>query len=104
MRYCDLEDNPSYGRMGGPAYDGWNNPINCTWGFHRPPKLPEGGGGLFGGGDSDARAHCKRDVAAIIDERWKEVERAWDNPRFGGFQAKRRQAWSTRDRPAYLHH
>ena len=34
----------------------------------------------------------------------REVERHWDNPSYGGFQAKRRQAWSTRDRPAYLHH
>ena len=95
VRYCDLVENPTYGR-GAQAYDEWTNPINCTWGFHRPPKLPE---------DDAARAEtCKRSVEAILRERWKEQERHFDNPFFGGFQAKRRQAWSTRDRPAYLHH
>lgn len=92
VRYCDDAENPTYGR--GPyAHDEWQNPINCTWGFHRPPKLPEESG-----------VQCQRDVAEILRERWREVERKWDNPLFGGFQQKRRQAWSTRDRPAYLHH
>ena len=92
MRYCDNAENPSYGR-GPAAYDEWHNPINCTWGFHRPPVLPVHG----------ADGACRRDVPAILSERWREVERKWDNPAYGGFQAKRRQAWSTRDRPAYLH-
>ena len=88
VRYCDNAENPTYGR-GPAAYDEWNNPINCTWGFHRPPLLGE-------------RA-CVRDIGEIRAARWREVKRKWDNPAFGGFQAKRRQAWSTRDRPAYLH-
>ena len=110
MRYCDLAENPSYGKMGGPAYDEWQNPINCTWGFHRPPLLPEGGGGgggfFGGGGGTTAEAGaCVREPAEILARRWREVTHPFDNPRFGGaMQAKRRQAWSTRDRPAYLHH
>ena len=91
VRYCDNAENPSYGR-GPAAYDEWHNPINCTWGFHRPPVLPVHSG----------EGVCRRDVPDILRERWREVDRKWDNPSFGGLQAKRRQAWSTRDRPAYL--
>ena len=109
MRYCDLVENPSYGRGGAQAYDEWHNPINCTWGFHRPPLLPEGGGGggggLFGGARGTAgfpvAPACTADAAAIRAARWAEVQRPFDNPNYGG---KRRQAWATRDRPAYLHH
>ena len=100
MRYCDEVENPTYGR-GPAAYDEWQNPINCTWGFHRPPLLPEGAGG--NGGRFPEAPKCARDVGAILRARWDEIPRTFDNPMFGGFQAKRRQAWSTRDRPAYLH-
>ena len=94
VRYCDEVENPTYGR-GPMAYDEWNNPINCTWGFVRPPALPDASGGEQG--------KCKTSVDAILADRWREIGRTWDNPLFGGFQRKRRQAWSTRDRPAYLH-
>jgi hypothetical protein len=67
-----------------------------TWGFHRPPKLPEGW--------LSHTPSCKTDIGEILASRWEDVKRQWDNPSFGGFQAKRQQAWSTRDRPAYLHH
>ena len=92
VRYCDNAENPTYG-MGPNAYDEWKNPINCTWGFHRPPKLPE----------ADGEATCSRDPARLRAERLKMVERHWDNPSYGGFFVRRKQAWSTRDRPAYLH-
>ena len=91
VRYCDEGENPSYGR-GPNAYDEWQNPINCTWGFHRPPPLPE----------RDGHGQCERSVGRILETRWREPARRWDNPFFAGFQSKRRQAWSTRDRPAYL--
>ena len=90
VRYCDEFENPSYGR-GPNAYDEWQNPINCTWGFHRPPPLPEG----------ENHGRCLADIPRLLEERWKEPVRRFDNPLFGGFQSKRRQAWSTRDRPAY---
>jgi hypothetical protein len=92
VRYCDQAENPTYGR-GPAAYDEWNNPINCTWGFVRPPLLPA------------QRAECRTDIDEIIKDRWRSLaaERKWDNPSWGGLQSKRRQAWSTRDRPAYLH-
>ena len=90
VRYCDEVENPTYGR-GPNAYDEWSNPINCTWGFHRPPPLPEGGA-----------ATCERSVPGILEGRWREVSHTFDRPSmFGGFASKRRQAWSTRDRPAY---
>ena len=42
VRYCDDVENPTYGQ-GPNGYDEWANPINCTWGFHRPPPLVVGG-------------------------------------------------------------
>ena len=50
------------------------------------------------------RRVCLKDIGEILTDRWKEVERKWDNPAYQGFQSRRRQAWSTRDRPAYLQH
>ena len=89
VRYCDEAENPTYGK-GPHAYDEWLNPINCTWGFHRPPKLPEAEPPM-----------CGTDARSILDARWAETTRSWSNP---GWHRKRREAWSTRDRPAYLHH
>ena len=81
-RYCDKKVNPRYnGRQ-----DDYNNPINCTWGFHRPP--------LMGGGAS-AGAACSADPAETLRIRNQAPQRSWT----GG----RREAWSTRDRAGYLY-
>ena len=91
VRYCDATENPTYG-IGPYAHDEWRNPINCTWGFHRPPKLPEHG-----------EPQCARELEAARAERLVEATRKWDNPSYRGLMSRRRQAWSTPDRPAYLH-
>ena len=93
VRYCDEFENPTYG-IGPNAHDEWANPINCTWGFHRPPPLPEA-----------EPVQCLKDAAAMLASRLVEPKRSWDNvPRWSGPRhGRRRQAWSTNDRPAYLH-
>ena len=90
VRFCDAKVNPTYnGRQ-----DDYRNPINCTWGFHRPPKLPE----------APMHGQCKSNIDEILEARWKEVARQFSAPSlFGGVMRKRREAWSTNDRPAYLH-
>ena len=94
MRYCDKAVNPRYnGRQDDPV-----NPINCTWGFHRPPPLPE---------SEPASGACLNDPEAILAARRAEPTRSWTSPgggrrsEFGG--SKGRQSWSTRDRPGYLY-
>jgi len=91
VRYCDAYENPTYG-IGPNAHDEWRNPINCTWGFQRPPKLPE----------TDS-PQCSTDATEMLASRLVEAQRKWDNPAYRGFMSRRRQAWSTPDRPAYLH-
>lgn len=117
IRYCDDADNR---RWPGDA----RHPINCarrpapacrrrarelgrtaqahlgapaagTWGFHRPPPLPEGSGGLLGVGAS-APAACRTDAKEILAARFAEPERSWKGR--GG------ESWSTQDRPGYLYH
>ena len=81
VRYCDADENRHYnGRQDDPRH-----PINCTWGFVRPP--------LMGGG------RCQRDIAAAIADRRKEQPREWS----GGWGSSSRERWSTRDRPGYLY-
>ena len=101
VRYCDAGENPTYGRAGASAYDDYSNPINCTWGFTRPPLLPEGPsalGQLLPG--TPPPPTCSRDLATIRAGRLAPPERVWNNP--SRASGKRKQAWSTRDRPAYL--
>jgi len=86
VRFCDAAVNPRYtGSQNDPR-----NPINCTWGFHRPPPLPEGP--WFG---NDPHTVCKKDPAQILADRLAEPKRDWTG---GG-----RERWSTRDRPGYLY-
>jgi len=94
IRFCDAADNRWYsGRQDDPAV-----PINCTWGFHRPPLLPEAGGLLGVGGG--ALPACVRDPAAILAARLAEPDRSWSGSgSFGG-----RNMWSTTDRAASLYH
>mmetsp|Transcript_94879 Transcript_94879/g.284334 ORF Transcript_94879/g.284334 Transcript_94879/m.284334 type:complete len:101 (+) Transcript_94879:2652-2954(+) len=86
IRYCDGVENPRYnGRQ-----DDYTNPINCTWGFHRPPPLPEN---LIGG------AECPRSATEMIALRQKPPSRNWDwRP-----GSSRQEAWSTHDRAGYLY-
>ena len=86
VRYCDAAENPTYDRA---PNDEWGNPINCTWGFHRPPQL------------GSPQTTCLTEIPEILKARWAEVDRQFDGPSFFNPAAKRRQAWSTRDRPAY---
>ena len=85
VRYCDQRVNPTYnGRQ-----DDYRHPINCTWGFHRPPKLPEDGA-------TEATSGCERNVSKILEARLREPKRDWYN-------VGRRERWSTKDRPGYLY-
>ena len=93
VRYCDREENPRYnGRQDDPV-----NPINCTWGFHRPPQLPES--------EPTGGTCTVKDPEAILAARRAEPKRSWSGggrrSEFGG--SKGRQSWSTRDRPGYLY-
>ena len=78
VRYCDAKVNPRYnGRQ-----DDYNNPINCTWGFHRPPEMGTAGA-------------CLADIADNLRLRHEEPQRK--------FTGGHREAWSTRDRAGYLY-
>ena len=87
VRYCDEVENPTYGR-GPAAYDEWQNPINCTWGFHRPPALPE------------ASHTCATRREELVERRSREVLHQWENQgNWGMFSNyKGAQVWSTNDR------
>lgn len=89
IRYCDLGKNPTWANR----VDDAKNPINCTWGFHRPPPLPESGSMFSRAADG---AKCLSDVSKIREERLKEPEREWR-------KANIRESWSTKDRPGYLY-
>jgi hypothetical protein len=81
VRYCDKRVNPRYnGRQ-----DDYQNPINCTWGFHRPPLM---------GTDSPGSA-CLRDPEQNRERRNEPPKRSWS--------VGNREAWSTRDRAGYLY-
>ena len=81
VRYCDAKVNPTYnGRQDDPLH-----PINCTWGFHRPPELPQ---------------QCGKTKAEILDARNSEVPRTFHGgPSMGSWNS-----WSTNDRAGYLYH
>jgi len=83
IRFCDARANPTYnGRQDDP-----NHPINCTWGFHRPPQLPQGG-------------TCVASKDEILQSRNKEIPRTFrGNTVMGSWNA-----WSTSDRAGYLYH
>ncbi|KAL1514707.1 hypothetical protein AB1Y20_003794 [Prymnesium parvum] len=86
IRYCDASENPRYnGRQ-----DDYSNPINCTWGFHRPPPLPE---------NMEARGGCPKTAVEMIAFRQTPPGRSWDWQE----GSSRQEAWSTRDRPGYLY-
>ena len=78
VRFCDAKVNPRYtGRQ-----DDYKNPINCTWGFHRPPKM-------------GAEGACLSSLGANLQLRNAETKRDW--------KINSREAWSTRDRAGYLY-
>ena len=86
IRFCDAVENPRYnGRQ-----DDYNNPINCTWGFHRPPLLPES---LL------SKTTCPKTAEEMIALRLTPPKREW-NWQPG---STRHEAWSTRDRAGYLY-
>ena len=89
IRFCDRKANPWFDAVRG----GWSAdvaPLNCTWGFHPPPPLPESSG-----------AKCMTDIESILANRRTEVARKWQGwqvgtPAFWGL--KQTTVWSTRDR------
>ena len=91
IRYCDRKENPWFNRPTGP-YDFNKYPINCTWGFHRPPLLPE---------EEAERTRC---TAAKSDEvaqlRNRELQRDWTQQPNRGMYADYSglQMWSTKKR------
>ena len=89
IRYCDRRANTFFDTPAKARYDAMKNPINCTWGFHRPPPLPE-----------SAAAACASTPAAALEARAAEVRRAWSAQPNSGIYAGYRgvQTWSTSDR------
>ena len=92
IRFCDRRANVFFdtydGAKHGP-YDPMKNPINCTWGFHRPPLLPEEG-----------RPTCHTSRLVAMEARAKEMKRRWSRqPNTGIYMAYNgAQVWSTNDR------
>ena len=88
IRYCDRRANTWFDAPRG-SYDPMRNPINCTWGFHRPPLLPESGSPT-----------CLTSRAAVLAERAKETTRRWTTQGNQGIFANYNgvQTWSTNDR------
>jgi hypothetical protein len=89
IRYCDREANPWFESAGRTPYDNMKNPINCTWGFHRPP--------LF------SSASCPTQAAAVLAGRTEAVEqqkRQWTVQPNAGMYANYNgvQTWSTSNR------
>jgi hypothetical protein len=91
IRYCDRKANPFFDKPT-PGYDNMKNPINCTWGFHRPPPLPAGGRAAGG--------TCLTEPAAILAARDVEARREWTAQVNAGSFAKYNgaQVYSTRNR------
>lgn len=90
VRFCDDADNKLWsGRQ--------DALINCTWGFHRPPPLPESGGvgGLIGLGGRET-LRCATNASVLLAARFAEPARSWSRGR--------NARWSTSDRPGYLYH
>ena len=88
IRYCDREANPWFEGAGKNApYDNMKNPLNCTWGFHRPPAL--------------SSASCPTQAAAMLAARMlPEQKRQWTAQPNAGMFANYHgvQTWSTSDR------
>ena len=86
IRFCDRRANPYFDHHRG-AYDAMKDPINCTWGFHRPPPLVEG------------VAACGTTADEILRSRMQEVARQWTvQPNAGLFERYQgSQLWSTRN-------
>ena len=93
IRYCDRKANTFFDTPLRGGYDQMRNPINCTWGFHRPPLLPEGG------------ARCAGTKAAMLEERMREATRSWTRQgNYGMFTNYHgAQVWSTNDRVTDLY-
>ena len=88
IRYCDRRANTYFDHPVRGAYDAMKNPINCTWGFHRPPALPE------------ASHTCATRREELVERRSREVLHQWENQgNWGMFSNyKGAQVWSTNDR------
>ena len=88
IRYCDRKANTFFDTPIRGAYDQMKNPINCTWGFHRPPLLPEGG------------ATCAAEKAQLLSERMRQTQRKWTQQGNYGMFAHYNgaQTWSTQNR------
>ena len=98
IRYCDRKANVFFdtydGYKHGP-YDPMHDPINCTWGFHRPPLLQEEGS-----------VTCHTSKEAVLAARAKEARlRRWNvQPNMGIFQNYNgKQVWSINDRVVDLY-
>jgi len=93
IRYCDRRANTWFDAKRG-AYDQMRNPINCTWGFHRPPPLPE-----------KPQQRCRTAAADILGERLVVPVRQWnDQGLFGMFANYHgKQVWSINERVADLY-
>ena len=94
IRYCDRRANTFFDSPIRGGYDDKRNPINCTWGFHRPPLLPEGDCG------ADRQGCCPRRKEQLLQARMKETTRSWSRQGNWGIFANYNgvQTWSTNDR------
>ena len=74
IRFCDRRANPYFDKKHPEGYDAMKTPINCTWGFHRPPRLL-------------SEPACGGSVEAILQARFRAEEpRQWTRqPNAGEF-------------------
>ena len=88
IRYCDRRANTLFDAPLKGPYNAMSNPINCTWGFHRPPQLPE------------REVLCSTSRAQLRDERMQEPVRRWQVQPNAGIYAEYNgeQVWSVNDR------
>ena len=89
IRYCDRHANPFFDAPLIGGYDAMRNPINCTWGFHMPPAMPERNS-----------IECPRNVGRLLADRRPEILRQWTVQNNVGMFSRYngRQTWSTHDR------
>ena len=89
IRYCDRRANTLFDAPLRGGYDANRNPINCTWGFHRPPPLLDSG-----------PARCHSSKAQMLAGRHVETQRRWTTQgNIGMFSSYHgAQVWSTNDR------
>ena len=88
IRFCDREANTLFDAPLREPYDPMRHPINCTWGFHRPPLLP------------DTTVRCATGRAQLRDERLQQPLRRWvQQPNAGIYRNYHgEQVWSINDR------